>query len=141
METVTLIIHMAFLVLLAVSDIRRKEVPVLTLVIYFGAAFVWSIIASGFSIERMVLGAIPAGVLLLLKKFTKLDAGGGDIAVFAIIGVSLGYGMATAALIIASLICSGYCILKIVLRKANRKTRTAFIPFMGIGLVLAGIFG
>ena len=141
MEIFTLLIHPGFLTLLAISDIRKKEVPVISLLIYFGAAFAGSIVSSDFSVERMVLGIIPAAVLFLINRFTRLDAGGGDIAVFAIVGVTLGYETATGALIIGSLICSVFCIVRIIFRKANRKSRTAFIPFMGIGVALAGLFG
>ncbi len=140
-EMINLLIHGGFLTVLGISDIRKRTVSVAVLAAYFGAAFGWSIGAYGFDVERMILGAVPAGLILLLKKPLKLGIGGGDIAVLAVAGVTLGFGTAAGAVLIASLACAGVFAVRIMLKKADRKSRMAFIPFMGIGVAVAGLLG
>ena len=140
-EIITLLIHGAFLAGLGVSDIRKRSVSVAALSLYLGAALAWSVGAYGFDVERMALGAVPAGALLLLKKPLRLGIGGGDIAVLGIAGVTLGFGTAAGAVLIASLTCAAVFAIRIMLKKADRKSRMAFIPFMGIGVAVAGLLG
>ena len=141
MDIITLIIHTGALAVLGIADIRRRCVSLLSLLIFFGGAFTWSIISGGFNPEQMLLGLSPAIVLLVLKKTMKLGIGGGDIAVLAIMGITLGFEKSVEAVFLASLICAVFSLIKIILKKADRKSRTAFIPFMGAGVVLAGILG
>ena len=138
MDIVTLIIHTGALAVLGIADIRKHCVSLWSLLVFFAGAFTWSMISGGFNPEQMLLGLIPAAVLL---KTVKLGIGGGDIAVLGITGVTLGFEKSVEAVFLASLICAVYSLIKIILKKADRKSRTAFIPFMGAGVVLAGIFG
>ena len=141
MDIVTLIIHTGALAVLGIADIRKHCVSLWSLLVFFAGAFTWSMISGGFNPEQMLLGLIPAAVLLVLKKTVKLGIGGGDIAVLGITGVTLGFEKSVEAVFLASLICAVYSLIKIILKKADRKSRTAFIPFMGAGVALAGIFG
>lgn len=141
MDIVTLIIHTGFLIVLGISDIRKQCVSLLSLIVFFAGTFTWSLISGGFHPGQIALGLIPAGVLLLMKKVMKLGIGGGDIAVLAITGATLGFERSLEAVFLASLICAVFSLVKIIIKKADRKSRTAFIPFMGAGVVLAGIFG
>ena len=141
MDIVTLVIHAGFLTVLGIKDIRRHYVSLVSLIIFFGGAFTWSMISGGFHAEQIVLGLIPALILLILKKTMKLGIGGGDIAVLAITGVTLGFEKSMEVIFLASLICAVYSGIKIIFKKADRKSRTAFILFMGAGVVIAGFFG
>ena len=104
MDIVTLIIHTGALAVLGIADIRKHCVSLWSLLVFFAGAFTWSMISGGFNPEQMLLGLIPAAVLLVLKKTVKLGIGGGDIAVLGITGVTLGFEKSVEAVFLASLI-------------------------------------
>ncbi len=140
-DIITMIIHIGFLTFLGINDIRKNQVSLISLIIYFSGAFAWSIAAYGFDPERIIIGAMPAVILFAIKKLTGLGIGAGDIAVFGIAGVTIGFEKSVTAMFIASVVCALYCLIRMLMKKADRKTRFAFIPFMGIGVTVAGLLG
>ena len=74
-DIITMIIHIGFLTFLGINDIRKNQVSLISLIIYFSGAFAWSIAAYGFDPERIIIGAMPAVILFAIKKLTGLGIG------------------------------------------------------------------
>lgn len=90
---------------------------------------------------RSMLGMLLlGGFYLLLRLASRRGIGGGDVKLAALIGAVLGWhGWTQLAVgaVAAFVLASGFALVLMALRRADRKTRIAFGPWMILGAALA----
>ena len=90
-----------------------------------------------------LLGALGAVPYLIVALFCKREGGigGGDIKLMFGAGFFLGAKLTVVAAFIGILLGGGFGALLLAAKKADRKTRFAFGPFLCIGIAAAMFFG
>lgn len=132
------LIAILFISVCAFFDIKRKEIPVL-LIMIFGIV---SIILVGISDNpdwMMILySLIPGAALLTLSLCTRESIGYGDGFVVLVLGVLLGLSKCLSCVFLGFFLLSACSLLLLVLRKVNGKSRIPYMPFLaaGLGVVL-----
>ena len=90
-----------------------------------------------------LLGALGAVPYLIVALFCKREGGmgGGDIKLMFGAGFFLGARLTVVAAFLGILLGGGFGALLLAAKKADRKTRFAFGPFLCIGIAAALFFG
>ena len=90
-----------------------------------------------------LLGALGAVPYLIVALFCKREGGmgGGDIKLMFGAGFFLGARLTVVAAFLGILLGGGFGALLLAAKKADRKTRFAFGPFLCIGIAAAMFFG
>ena len=130
------------MITVSVSDIQSMIVPDKILLVFFPLVFALRMITPLTTWYDAIIGGVAAFAFMLLlayygKRRFKQDAlGGGDIKLYGVIGVFLGWQLVFLSLFFASLL--GIIIGKLVLSKMNP---LPFVPFIFGGVLLAYFFG
>ena len=135
---------------LAVIDARTHRLPnrivLPTLGVLIALAAV-DALATGRSAElvRALLGMLILGAFYaVLRGISRAGMGGGDVKLAALIGLVLGWhGWQALEIGAASAFVLGalYAIVLVALRRAHRRTRIAFGPWMIAGALLGVVLG
>ena len=135
---------------LAVIDARSHRLPnrivLPTLGVLIALAAV-DALATGRSAElvRALLGMLILGAFYaVLRGISRAGMGGGDVKLAALIGLVLGWhGWQALEIGAASAFVLGalYAIVLVALRRAHRRTRIAFGPWMIAGALLGVVLG
>lgn len=97
-------------------------------------------IESGNSFSEYFYGSVVISIpLLFLAVMFPGSFGGGDIKIMAAGGFFLGMERIVRAFVIAILFAGVYCLWKILVEKANKKTAFALGPFLCAGMVVASL--
>ena len=135
-------VFVSLMIIVSISDIEYMVVPDTVLIVFFPILLVLSIVAPIGTWYDGLLGGVFGFVFMVLiayygKKRFKQDAlGGGDIKLYVLIGLFLGWQLVFLSLFFAALL--GIIIGKSVLRKMNP---IPFVPFIFAGSLLAYWFG
>ncbi len=124
----------------SVTDIRKREIPLWEI----AAAAVISLVAAGLKvygketdIAGIALSLLPGVGLILISLATSQGIGMGDGLMLLAIGPALGLYRTGLGMLLAFFVSSLFSLALIILKKAGRKTRIPFIPFMTIGTGVA----
>lgn len=128
-----------WLLLLSVSDIRKKSFPVWMLGIgVVGAAGVLCLeMAAGRVVGVSILKSVLPGLLFLLIAAVTKNMGYGDGMVLILLGLMRGQKHCVTALMLGMLVISFFAVVVLILRRAGRNTRLPFLPFLSVGWVIA----
>ncbi|MHC0037475.1 prepilin peptidase [Pseudoneobacillus sp. C159] len=132
----------SLLVIISVSDIAYTLIPD-KILLFFTALFI---------IERFflpldpwwdsLLGAVIGfSLLLLISIVSKGGMGGGDIKLYAVIGLALGTKMMLLSFFIATFLGAIFGMIGIALRLLERKKPIPFGPFIAAGTLIAYFYG
>ncbi|MGB3368349.1 MAG: prepilin peptidase [Acidaminobacteraceae bacterium] len=92
------------------------------------------------SIKSMILGFLVGGVIIFIVAIIG-PMGGGDIKLFAALGIWLGPLYTSFAIVISFILGGIIGVLLIVLKIKGRKDHIAFGPFIGIAGLMMILFG
>mgnify|MGYP005840373261 CR=1 FL=1 len=132
----------SLLMIIFVSDVKYMIIPDKVL-LFFAVIFM---------MERVIVpltpwwdsfqGAVIGFSLLFLIAFvSKGGMGGGDIKLFAVIGLALGVKMVLLSFFLATLFGAFFGFLVIAVGKAKRREPVAFGPYIVLGTLIAYFFG
>lgn len=129
-----------FLILCDIQDIKEKRISVKMLVLFGGLFFTLSFLFDRTPYEQRICSLLPGMAALLLAFLTKEQIGYGDAVCLLILGaVMTGDGILRAAL--AGLFFVSVCSIALLVgKKANRKTKLPFLPFLTAGVLWQMIF-
>lgn len=126
-----------FLCICAFFDIRKKEIP-LGLMISGMAASVgfclWRIGEGGISVVQAGISLLPGLFFLLVGRCTKEKVGYGDGLMLTVIGLITGGYQCFAVLCSALVFSAVFGLVLLILHKAEKDSRVAFVPFLVIGM-------
>ncbi|MDC3416978.1 prepilin peptidase [Aquibacillus salsiterrae] len=130
------------LVLAVLTDIREKLIlDVITLPSIVLLLIIRMFIGGQPFLFYLLGGAVGFGLLLLIAIVSKGGMGGGDIKLYAAIGLALGPIQTIMSLVLASLFGAVIGIVFISTGLVKRKEPIAFGPFILIGTLVAYLYG
>lgn len=132
----------SLMVIIFVSDFKYMLIPDKVLIVF----------AVIFIAERIFLplnpwwdsiagAAIGFSLLLLIAIISKGGMGGGDIKLYAVIGLALGVKMTLLSFFFATLFGAFFGIIGMLLGKLQKGKPIPFGPFIGLGTLVAYFYG
>lgn len=116
----------------SISDLRKKTIPVVTLIVFSVAVVGFVILDDAVSI-RMRVGGVLMGVLfLLISKCSKEAIGYGDSWLILLLGSYLGYLRAMEVLFGASLLAGVVSVFFLWKCRWRKTAALPFVPFLSI---------
>ena len=124
------------LVIEAITDFKKKEVNIVFPVLLAAAATVMLFFTKDISLINSIIG-IAEGVLLILISFlTKGEIGMGDGILLAACGLMLGGKDNLIMFFFACFSSAIVSALIMLIKKADKKTKIPFVPFMIPGFLI-----
>jgi prepilin signal peptidase PulO-like enzyme (type II secretory pathway) len=140
-EAVVGFVLVSVLILAVLTDLRRKLILDVVTLPAVGVLLFLRIWIGDEAFTHYLLGGVTGFLLLLLLAIiSKGGTGGGDIKLYAAIGVALGPGLTVMSLILASFFGAVGGLLLILARKANRKAAIPFAPFIYVGTIATYLY-
>jgi len=131
------ILMMAILIIASIYDIRYREIPLWTMILAMLISImnlIFSIYLGKFTFIDFVYTAFPGILFLLLAFLFSGSMGFGDGAMLLAVSPVFGVSRVYLGIVIALLFNVLFSIILIILKKAGRKTKMPFIPFLTIGI-------
>lgn len=129
----------AFLFLCAVSDVRKKEVPLLVVWVGMLTAIVLRLagLCGRFDLAGALLALLPGVFFLILSFVTREKVGYGDGWMLLMIGLFAGYEDCFVILMLGLVLESVTALVLLVFRKVRREDEMPFAPFLlaGMGVI------
>jgi len=141
-EYILVVIFISFLIIITVSDIYYQVVPDIILLVFFPIILILRLISPiEMWYDGLLGGLFGFGFMYLIalygkKRFKKDALGGGDIKLYLIVGLILGYQTVFLSMLFGSLIALIYSIFFV-----KKGEYLPFVPFIAIGSLLAYAFG
>jgi leader peptidase (prepilin peptidase) / N-methyltransferase len=141
-ELIVTILFISMLVIITVSDLAYMLIPDKVL-LFFGVLL---IIARAFSPLDpwwdSIIGAVGGfGILLLIAILSKGGMGGGDIKLFAVLGLVLGIIPTLLTLFLAAFIGAIVGVIHLRRSKQGRKTPVPFGPSIALAAIIVYFYG
>lgn len=121
----------------AMFDVKTKRIP-LPLI---GAAACGSFLAGAIclrngtcSLQELAASLMPGAILLLVALLTREAVGCGDGLLLLVTGPLFGWQKMLLCLPAALLLTTFASVILLVLKKADRKTKIPFVPFLAAGM-------
>ena len=124
------------LIISSIEDIRKKEIPLWEIVacgIISGVCLIMELTGGEIEPGMIALSLVPGGVTLLLALATRQGVGFGDGLIILSMGPTLGAWGIIAAVMIALFTSGLFSGILLIFRRAGKKTRIPFVPFLTIG--------
>jgi len=142
LELVVALTFVSLLIIITVSDLSYMLIPNRILLFFFIL----------FSIERMLIPLSPIydsllgsfvgfALLYVIAVISKGGMGGGDIKLFAVIGLVLGTKDVLLAFFIATIVGTLFSLFGMISKKLTRKSAIPFGPFISLGALVAYFYG
>lgn len=142
LELVVAVLFVSLLVIITVSDIAYMLIPDKILLFFLIPLIVLRVFEPLSPWWDSIVGAfVGFGVLFLIAVVSKGGMGGGDIKLFFVIGLVLGWIPTLLTLFIASIIGTVIGIISLRLTKKGRKTPIPFGPSIAIAAIIAYFYG
>ena len=142
-ETAAGLLFVSVLAIISVSDLAYRLIPNKITLPAWGLFLLlrwWIHPAEPYGLHLLAM-AVGFGVFFLLTVLSRGGVGGGDIKLFAVVGLFLGLRLLVLAIFLSALLGTIYGIGLILLRGAGRKTQVPFGPFIAAGSFLAYVAG
>ena len=150
LETVYYLILVSLLVIITFIDIDHYIIPDGIIIFGLVTALILNILGIGIPIKESLIGAIICGgemliLIHLIELVVKKEVmGGGDIKLFAMIGLFLGIKGGILTIILSVYIGAIYGVGTILYSKLNNKEYNSMIPygpFISVGAIIVLLYG
>ncbi|MBR7554444.1 prepilin peptidase [Allobacillus sp. GCM10007491] len=132
----------SLLIIISISDIHTQLIPDRVLIFFFLLIGVSRILIPTDPWYDAYLGAVVGFLLLLiLAVISRGGMGGGDIKLYAVLGLALGYQNTILSLLLAAFLGTIVGLILMLLGKIKRGIPFAFGPFIALGALLAYFYG
>lgn len=129
-EGIASLLLAVIMIICAIVDIKKKEIPVWIFVILGITALTGSIWNGGYEFYKMAAGVVPGILLLGLARITEQSIGYGDGIILAEIGCMTGAGSCMVILAGALALAGIFSMGMLIVKKVDKKYRIPFIPFL-----------
>lgn len=133
-------LFLSALIVLSGIDIGHKIVPDKILIFMFVLALP-AIYFSDNGIITHIIGFFLVSVPFLIVALLTNGIGGGDIKLYAVIGLFLGWKITIVSLLITLILASIFSIILMIAKKATKKSQIPLVPFISIGTFISLLFG
>jgi leader peptidase (prepilin peptidase)/N-methyltransferase len=133
---------MMVLVVVLISDLQYKIIPDRIIIPGIILFFLMRLFIHPLPIWDYLIGAVGGGILLLLIAIVSRGGmGGGDIKLFFLLGVVLGWQLMLLTLFIAALLGTVIGGILLLVKRVKRGEPIAFGPFIVVAAVVAYFWG
>lgn len=122
-----------FLLICSVSDLRTKQVSVPIITIFAAAGIIFQLICGSLDFWQWMTGCLMGIGIVGIGWITREAIGYGDGLSAAVLGIWLGIFTAIEILFLGLLLSAGVSAVLITVKKAGRKYRIPFLPFILLG--------
>jgi leader peptidase (prepilin peptidase)/N-methyltransferase len=129
------------LIALALIDFDHKIIPNRFHLIIGSCAVILGFLNHHLSWLDRIIGMFVISLPLLVVALITGGIGEGDIKLFAVCGLLLGWKVIILSMIIASVSASAYGIGLMAMKKAKGKTEIPFGPFIAFSVIICLLFG
>lgn len=140
--SVTSVIYCLFasaLVVISVIDIRDGIIPDrINAFIFILGIIITALDYNNWAVH--IIGFFAVSVPLLVPLFIK-GMGGGDVKLFAVCGLLVGWKLIVLTLVAACFLGTAFSIFIMIKNKATGKTAVKFGPFISLGLLISVVWG
>ncbi|MEK3995757.1 prepilin peptidase [Psychrobacillus sp. FSL K6-2365] len=142
LELAVALLFISLLVIITVSDIAYMLIPDKILIFFLTPLIVLRVFIPLSPWWDSIIGAfVGFGVLFLIAVVSKGGMGGGDIKLFFVIGLVLGWIPTLLTLFLASIIGTVVGIISLRRTKQGRKTPIPFGPSIAIAAIISYFYG
>ncbi|MCZ8542134.1 prepilin peptidase [Psychrobacillus psychrodurans] len=142
LELAVALLFISLLVIITVSDIAYMLIPDKILIFFLTPLIVLRVFVPLSPWWDSIIGAfVGFGVLFLIAVVSKGGMGGGDIKLFFVIGLVLGWIPTLLTLFLASIIGTVVGIISLRRTKQGRKTPIPFGPSIAIAAIISYFYG
>ncbi|USG64668.1 prepilin peptidase [Brevibacillus ruminantium] len=142
-ETILGLLFVSMLVIVSVSDLAYRLIPdkiTLPALALFLILRFWIHPDQPYWMH-LLAGVVGFGLFFLLTVLSRGGVGGGDIKLFAVVGLFLGLPLLALAIFLSALLGTLFGLGLMLLRGGGRKTQVPFGPFIAAGSLLAYLAG
>jgi len=131
LELVIIAMTTIYLVVMAIIDRRRKEIPVIPgfVILFF---LIIAQLIKGTKWSFIFFGILVGVALYIVSKLSRGSIGEGDALVYMVTGVSVGFFRNFELLVLSLFFASMTGLFLLVTRKVGRKYAMPFIPFTAV---------
>lgn len=122
-----------FLLICSISDLKTKQVSMLTITLFAAVGALFQLIWGMLDSWQWLAGCLMGIGIVGIGWITREAIGYGDGLSAAVLGIWLGIFTAAWILFLALLMSAGVSAVLITVKKAGRKYRIPFLPFMLLG--------
>lgn len=141
-ELVVSFLLISLLSIIIVTDLRYMIIPNNILLVFLVCFLIYRILSPLDPWWNPYVAAFGASLFLLaIAIITKGGMGGGDIKLFFVIGIALGFPNVLLTFFIATIIGALVGIIGILLGKVKKKQAIPFGPFIAAGAILSLLYG
>ncbi len=142
LELAVALLFISLLVIITVSDIAYMLIPNKVLLPFAIVLLIGRIMSPLDPFWDAFVGAVIGfGILFIIAFLSKGGMGGGDIKLFFVIGLVLGFKLTILALFISSVIGLFAGVLQLIWQKKGRKHPIPFGPWIALGSILTYFYG
>lgn len=123
----------------SVSDLRKKTMPALLLIVFSIAVVGFALFDDAVGARFRVGGLLLGGLFLLISKCSKEAIGYGDSWLMLLLGIHLGYLRVLGVLFGASVLAGVVSVFFLWKRGWKKKATLPFVPFLSISYLGAMI--
>lgn len=137
-NAIKLIVIGSYLSSVTVNDVKRREIPDLTMIVFsllFIAVIWWFDGPSGL-LAGAIGAAVPAVLLLVAMLIKKNSVGLGDIKMVAACGLICGFPGVFFVMFRAALAILVYSLIMLIFKKLKLKSELPFAPFLLFGALI-----
>jgi len=135
-KSIRFVFVLAVLIIEAITDFRKKEINIPVSAILAFAAAVMIFLCEDISVLNAIIGLAEGLILIMVSFMTKGQIGIGDGILLAACGLMLGGKNNMIMFFFACLISAIVSALIMIIKKADKKTKIPFVPFMIPGFLV-----
>jgi leader peptidase (prepilin peptidase)/N-methyltransferase len=146
-ELIVALVFASNLVIIIVTDLKERIIPNKVLLLGIIVLALLRIFIHSLPLYNYVIAFfVGGGVILLISILGSLvlrkeSMGGGDIKLFALIGLVVGIKLIFLSIFLASLLGTLYGVYLMLIRRYNRDQYIPFAPFIAAGSIMAYMWG
>ena len=141
-DLLSALILVSILIISTFTDIEHSIIPNKIVVPGMAAGFLTNILLHPDKLPYCLLGfLLGGGSLLLLAVISRGGMGGGDIKLFAMIGIFFGLKLTALSLLLAFILGSIGCLICIIFNLKKPKDTIPFGPFIALASIISLFFG
>lgn len=127
----------SMLVILVITDLIEKTVPNRIVLVAFIAVLILRIFKGENLVFYLISSVAVFGLLFMVMVLSGGKLGGGDVKLYAVIGLTIGIWHSLISIFLASLGALIVIIPQILLKRIDWKHPIPFVPFIWIGVLLS----
>lgn len=140
-ELLVALLLVSLVMIVTISDTYKMLIPNRVLLFFFPVMIIVRIFIPTIPWWDAYAGAVLGfALLLLIAVASKGGMGGGDIKLFAVLGLFLGIKGTILTLVLAAILGMLYGLILLAYKKINRKEPIPFGPFIGVAALISYVY-